>query len=97
MHHWILSMGHVLNIDIVVRMYLLKVGPFDIWGRGGVEENMEINKLFPILLKINKLFPSLLEISRLFFKLPKKMDCSPQKQLVCRPNSSKYFGRLTAT
>ena len=39
-------------------------------GGGGVEENMEINKMFPILLKINKLFPSLLEINRLFLKLP---------------------------
>ena len=34
---------------------------------------MEINKLFPILLKINKLFPSLLEINRLFLNLPEKM------------------------
>ena len=31
-------------------------GPFDIWG--GVEENMEINKIFPVLLKINILFLS---------------------------------------
>ena len=39
-------------------------GPFDTWGGGGggVEENMEINKMFPILLKINKLFLVLLEI-----------------------------------
>ena len=29
-------------------------GPFDIWGGGGGgEENMEIYKMFPILLKIN--------------------------------------------
>ena len=40
---------------------------------------MEINKLFPILLKINKLFPSLLEINRLFLKLPVKMDCFTPK------------------
>ena len=43
-----------------------------IWYLQGVEENMEINKMFPILLKINKLFPSLLEINKLFLKLPEK-------------------------
>ena len=51
--------------DIHVHMDpgLFSGGPFDIWGGGGGgEENMEINKLFPILLKINKLLPSLLEI-----------------------------------
>ena len=47
-------------------------GPFDIWG--GVEENMEINKIFPILLKINKIFPSLLEINKLFLILPEKNE-----------------------
>ena len=42
---------------------LIRGGPFDIWGGGGGggEENMEINKMFPILLKINKLFSFLLE------------------------------------
>ena len=41
---------------------------------GGVEENMEINKIFPILLKINKIFPSLLEINKLFLILPEKNE-----------------------
>ena len=53
---------------------LQRGGPFDIGGGVGVEENMEINKKFLILLKINKLFPSLLEINKLFLKLPEKMD-----------------------
>ena len=49
---------------------------------GGVEENMEINKMFPILLKINKLFPSLLEINKLFLKLPEKNELfHPKKNL----------------
>ena len=43
-------------------------------GGGGVEENMEINKIFPILLKINKIFPSLLEINKLFLILPEKNE-----------------------
>ena len=51
---------------------MLRGGPFDIWG--GVEENMEINKIFPILLKINKIFPSLLEINKLFLILPEKNE-----------------------
>ena len=55
---------------LVLRPRHLRGGPFDIWG--GVEENMEINKIFPIWLKINKLFLSLLEINKLFLKLPEK-------------------------
>ena len=51
-------------------------------GGGGVEENKEINKMFPILLKINKLFPSLLEINKLFLKLPEKNGLfHPKKNL----------------
>ena len=42
-------------------------GPFDIWG--GVQENMEINKLFP----------SLLEIIDCFLNCQKKMDCFTPK------------------
>ena len=54
----------------------LRGGPFSryLWGGGGgavVEEHMEINKLFPILLKINKLFPSLLEITDCFLNCQK--------------------------
>ena len=52
---------------------MLRGRPFDIWG-GGVEENLEINKIFPILLKINKIFPSLLEINKLFLILPEKNE-----------------------
>ena len=45
-------------------------GPFDNWGGGGgVEENVEINKTFFILLKINKMFSTLLKINKLFLDM----------------------------
>ena len=58
---------------------------------------MEINKMFPILLKINKLFPSLLEINQIVLEIArKKWIVSPQKQLVCKPNSLINFGGLNS-
>ena len=64
----------VLCITCTCISIAVRGGPFDIWGGGGVEENMEINKIFPILLKINKIFPSLLEINKLFLILPEKNE-----------------------
>ena len=52
------------TIEDVGLLICVRGGPFDIWGvGGGVEENIEKNKLFPILLKINKLFLFLLKIN----------------------------------
>ena len=60
---------------------MLRGGPFDNWGGGGVEENMEINKIFFILLKINKMFSTLLKINKLFLDMSKKKKFCPPKKV----------------
>ena len=63
--------NEIIEKIVVLKCFIFRGGPFDIWG-GGVEENMEINEMFPILIKINKLFPSLLEINKIVFEIARK-------------------------
>ena len=69
-----LTVNATAEEEFLYNISQVRGGPFDNWGGGGggVEENMEINKIFFILLKINKKISTLLKINKLFLDVKKK-------------------------